>query len=135
MEASCSDTRLLNPDLNHPKPNVTYVVDDKHVFVTGHRARMVEVHIPGAQPGEARRFAHMQRAAGKLGGEESDGAHLIQNALGDGRERINIVPMLEELNRSGSKKCGRVAGNYFEFRVRSSSSDLQGVKRSLFASR
>ncbi|WP_157773372.1 hypothetical protein [Brachybacterium vulturis] len=33
---------------------------------------------------------------------------------GGGRERINIVGMLEELNRSGSPRYRKIAANYYD---------------------
>ena len=35
--------------------------------------------------------------------------------MGGGRERINIVAMLEELNRSGSRQYGRSANSFYKF--------------------
>lgn len=35
--------------------------------------------------------------------------------MGGGRERVNIVAMLEELNRSGSRQYGRVSNSFYKF--------------------
>jgi len=106
-------SRTPNPDLNHPAPNTTYVVNDKHVFVTDAKSRTVEVHAPHVERAEAPRSGSIQQSVGRSAGHGYDGGHLIQNALGGGRERINIVGMLEELNRSGSLKHRRIADNYY----------------------
>lgn len=113
VETGYSPTKFPNPDLNHPAPNTTYVVDDRHVFVTDEKARTVEVHVTHLEQHDVRRSGHIQSEVGKAAGSGHDGAHLIQNVLGGGRERINIVGMLEELNRSGSKKYGSVPNSYY----------------------
>ena len=113
VETGYSPTKYPNPDLNHPAPNTTYVVDDRHVFVTDGKSRTVEVHVPDVEQAAARRSGHIQGEVGRAAGPGHDGAHLIQNALGGGRERINIVGMLEELNRSGSKKYGSIPNSYY----------------------
>ena len=102
-------------DLNNPAPDTTYVVGDKHVFVTDHKARTSEVHIPQLERGDAARSASIQSSVGRAAGPGHDGGHLIANAMGGGRERINIVAMLEELNRSGSSEYGRVSNSFYKF--------------------
>lgn len=106
-------SRTPNPDLNHPAPNATYVVNDRHVFVTDAKSRTVEVHAPHLERVEAPRSGSIQQSVGQSAGPGYDGAHLIQNALGGGRERVNIVGMLEELNRSGSPKYRKIVENYY----------------------
>jgi len=61
------------------------------------------------------RSSHIQGEVGREAGPGHDGGHLVQNAAGGGRERINIVAMLEELNRSGSSKYGSVPNSYYKF--------------------
>ncbi|GAA1485706.1 hypothetical protein GCM10009625_25100 [Brachybacterium fresconis] len=107
-----------NPDLNHPAPNTTYVVNDKHVFVTDAKSRTVEVHAPHLERAEAPRSGSIQQSVGRSAGPGYDGGHFIQNALGGGRERINIAGMLEELNRSGSRTYRPVAQNYYQIEAR-----------------
>ncbi|WP_157773374.1 DNA/RNA non-specific endonuclease [Brachybacterium vulturis] len=113
VETGYSPTKYPNPDLNPPAPNTTYVVDDRHVFVTDGKSRTVEVHVPDMEQAAARRSGHIQGEVGRAAGPGHDGGHLIQNALGGGRERINIVGMLEELNRPGSKEYGTAANPYY----------------------
>ena len=111
-------SRTPNPDLNHPAPNTTYVVNDKHVFVTDAKPRTVEVHAPHLERVEAPRSGSIQQSVGRSAGHGYDGGHFIQNALGGGLERINIAGMLEELNRSGTKKYPPVAQNYYHIEAR-----------------
>lgn len=104
-----------NADLNNPAPDTTYVVGDKHVFVTDHKARTSEVHIPNLERGDAARSGSIQSSVGRAAGPGHDGGHLIANAMGGGRERVNIVAMLEELNRSGSGQYGRASNSFYKF--------------------
>jgi len=127
-------SRTPNPDLNHPAPNTTYVVNDKHVFVTDAKSRTVEVHAPHVERAEAPRSGSIQQSVGRSAGHGYDGGHLIQNALGGGRERINIVGMLEELNRSGSKKYTSTPTSFYKFEseLRSAVQDGKDVDLSLY---
>lgn len=127
-------SRTPNPDLNHPAPDTTYVVNDRHVFVTDAKSRTVEVHAPHLERAEAPRSESIQRNVGRSAGPGYDGGHLIQNALGGGRERINIVPMLEELNRSGSTKYNSVPTSFYKFEseLRSAIRDGKEVDLSLY---
>ena len=61
------------------------------------------------------RSSHIQGEVGRAGGPGNDGGHLVMNAAGGGRDRINIVAMLEELNRSGSSEYGAVPNSYYKF--------------------
>lgn len=104
-----------NADLNNPAPDTTYVVGDRHVFVTDHKARTSEVHIPNLERGEAARSGTIQGSVGRAAGPGYDGGHLVSYAMGGGRERINIVAMLEELNRSGSRQYGSAPNSFYNF--------------------
>lgn len=82
-------------------------------------------------PAAARRSGHIQGEVGRAAGPGHDGAHLIQNALGGGRERINIVGMLEELNRSGSKKYGSIPHSYYRMEAELRTAVMDGKDASL----
>ncbi|MBE1877067.1 DNA/RNA non-specific endonuclease [Myceligenerans pegani] len=99
VEAEYGRTGDLNWDLMEPQPDVTYVVGDEHVFVTDDAARTVAVHVEDLQLGEADRSESVQQRIGDLGGDGYDGGHLVGNAFGGGPEDLNLVPMLEEVNR------------------------------------
>ncbi|WP_165831826.1 DNA/RNA non-specific endonuclease [Brachybacterium endophyticum] len=120
-----------NPDLNKPASNTTYVVNDRHVFVTDSKARTVEVHAPHLERAEAARSSHIQQNVGHASGPGYDGGHLLQNALGGGRERINIVGMLEEVNRSGSSKYAAPAENYYRLESELRTAALKGSDTSM----
>ena len=59
------------------------------------------------------RSSHIQGEVGRAGGPGNDGGHLVMNAAGGGRERINIVAMLEELNRSVAPG-NKLTDNYYD---------------------
>ena len=59
------------------------------------------------------RSSHIQGEVGREAGPGHDGGHLVQNAAGGGRERINIVAMLEELNRSVAPG-NKLTDNYYD---------------------
>lgn len=99
VDTSYGGRNTLNPDLIRPVPNATYVVNDHHVFVTDEHARTVEVHVEGLTIADATRSESIQSRIGDLGGEGYDGGHLVGNATGGGGEDINVVPMLESVNR------------------------------------
>ncbi|GAB4087222.1 hypothetical protein GCM10028784_38520 [Myceligenerans cantabricum] len=99
VEADYGRTGDLNYDLIEPQPATTYVVGDDHVFVTDDAARTVEVHVADLELGDADRSSSIQQRIGDLGGDGYDGGHLVGNAFGGGPEDINLVPMLEEVNR------------------------------------
>ena len=115
VETSYGSKRTPNPDLNNPAPNVTYVVNDRHVFVTDGLSRTIEVHVPQLELiADTPRSSHIQGEVGRAGGPGHDGGHLVMNAAGGGRERINIVAMLEELNRSVAPG-NKLTDNYYDF--------------------
>ncbi|MFD7073954.1 DNA/RNA non-specific endonuclease [Nocardioides sp. NPDC059952] len=113
-ETVYGDASRPNPDLNSPAPNVTYAVSDRHVFITDTGSRTIEAHDPHMARRDAPRSGHIQADVGKQGGSGYDGGHLIANYAGGGRERINIVAMLQELNRSGSPEYGSIPNNFYK---------------------
>ncbi|MER6936448.1 DNA/RNA non-specific endonuclease [Nocardioides sp. NPDC127514] len=113
-ETVYGDAARPNPDLNYPAPNVTYAVSDRHVFITDTGSRTIEAHDPHMARRDAPRSGHIQADVGKQGGPGYDGGHLVANYAGGGRERINIVAMLQELNRSGSPEYGSIPNNFYK---------------------
>lgn len=112
VEAEYSATSTVNWDLNTPQPNVTYAItpavidpvpgiDYTHYYVTDHAGRVETLAIDHLALGDARRSPSIQRAVGAQGGEGYDGAHLIANMFGGGRERITTQPWLQSINRAG----------------------------------
>jgi hypothetical protein len=113
VETAYGDRKHPNPDLNDPLAEVTYVVEDHHAYVTDHRSRTVGADAPELVRRHAHRSPRIQAEVGKRGGVGYDGGHLIGNAHGGGRERINIVAMLQELNRSGSTLYGSIPNSFY----------------------
>lgn len=99
VEAEYGGTGDLNYDLIEPQPDTTYVIGDEHVFITDDQGRTVEAHATDLAFGEADRSESIQQRIGDEGGDGYDGGHLIANQFGGGPEDINLVPMLEEVNR------------------------------------
>ncbi|GAA1863351.1 hypothetical protein GCM10009751_21500 [Myceligenerans crystallogenes] len=99
VETGYGRTGDLNHDLIEPQPDATYVVGDDHVFRTDGQGRTVEAHATDLGFGEADRSSSIQQRIGDQGGDGYDGGHLIGNQFGGGPEDINLVPMLEEINR------------------------------------
>lgn len=114
VDTAYGDSAHPNPDLNHPAPDVTFTVSDRHVFVTDHDSRTIEAHDPHMARRDAPRSGHIQTQVGRLGGRGYDGGHLIANYAGGGRERVNIVAMLQELNRSGSPEYGSIPNSFYQ---------------------
>lgn len=96
-------------ELNNPKPDSVYVVDDQFMFVTDHAGRVN--HVEGwldydprsaDELGKVKRNGYQQRVAGREWRLEVDeGGHLIATKFGGPGERINLVPMDRALNGAG----------------------------------
>ncbi|WP_241249127.1 DNA/RNA non-specific endonuclease [Agrococcus sp. KRD186] len=133
VEAQYGTKGNLNPDLNSPQPNVTYVVtpnaqntadglDFRHTFVTDHAGRVSEVRVENLVAGDAPRSPSIQRTVGGTGPEfadaflarhdievpEYDGGHLIGNEFGGGAERINMIAQLRTVNQNYGASFYRV---------------------------
>jgi hypothetical protein len=118
VDAVPGTTGNLNWDLNRPDPGVTYVVGDRFVYVTDPETRTVRAVDVQSVTSDAPRSQSIQSSVGSSGGEGYDGGHLHQNAHGGIPERINIVAMLQELNRSGSTEFGTIPNSFYAFEER-----------------
>ncbi|WP_285062074.1 DNA/RNA non-specific endonuclease [Frigoribacterium sp. ME-P-080] len=98
----------LNYDLMQPAADTTYVVGGKHVYVTDHASRTVLAEFDDLQLGDADRSESVQKRIGKEGGVGYEGGHLLANMFGGGGEKINIVPMLREVNRGRGHSFGNL---------------------------
>ncbi|KQM29625.1 hypothetical protein ASL10_02995 [Frigoribacterium sp. Leaf8] len=98
----------LNYDLMQPAADTTYVVGGKHVYVTDHASRTVLAEFDDLQLGDADRSESVQKRIGKEGGVGYEGGHLLANMFGGGGEKINIVPMLKDVNRGADKSFGNL---------------------------
>lgn len=89
-----------NKELNNPKPNSTYVVDNRFVFVTDEHSRVTEAHgVLTDEPG--RRSGYRQRKAGgddRLPGDQ--GGHIFGKGVGGPGEGINLLAMSKQANQS-----------------------------------
>jgi len=98
----------LNYDLMQPAADTTYVVGGKHVYVTDHASRTVLAEFDDLQLGDADRSESVQKRIGKEGGVGYEGGHLLANMFGGGGEKINTVPMLQEVNRGAGNSFGNL---------------------------
>lgn len=83
----------------NPPPNTIIVVDEGAVYTTDDQGRVVLVEATLTDGPPAPRNEHHQRTLpGKA--EKDDAGHLIASVLGGNGDRINLVPMGQQVNRS-----------------------------------
>uniref|UniRef100_UPI001C97D312 DNA/RNA non-specific endonuclease n=1 Tax=Fluviispira vulneris TaxID=2763012 RepID=UPI001C97D312 len=92
-----------NIELNNPKPNKIYNVDNTQTFETDHLGRAIRVE-GTILPASKDRNTYQQNKVGKLGNPADEGGHLIATILGGPGEKINLVPMDGNLNKGEWKK-------------------------------
>ncbi|MGN7984009.1 hemagglutinin repeat-containing protein [Burkholderia sp. 22313] len=92
-----------NAELNNPKPNTVYNVDDSKVYQTDSLARVTRVDGDLSLLTKDRN-GYQQVKAGREGGSGDDGGHLIASILNGPGEKLNIVPMDSNLNRGAWKQ-------------------------------
>ncbi len=109
VETTYGGTGKLNADLQNPQDGATYVVYadgdaqfSPHVFEIGPGGRTDVAYVEHLALGDADRSPSVQARIGGEGGVGYDGGHLLARMFGGGGEDINILPMLEEVNRAGS---------------------------------
>lgn len=109
VEAGYGGRGNLNADLQNPQPDVTYVVHpdadrhgSAHVFEIGPGHRTELAYTEHLDFGTADRSESVQSRVGDQGGVGFDGGHLFANDFGGGGEYVNVVAMLERVNRSGA---------------------------------
>ncbi len=89
--------------LNKPEPNKIYNVNDRYLYHTDDLGRVEKVE--GTLSSEVfDRNKYQQCLAGKCGDVGDEGGHLIASIFGGPGEKLNIVPMDGNLNKSGWKK-------------------------------
>ncbi|MGQ0777601.1 MAG: DNA/RNA non-specific endonuclease [Pseudonocardiales bacterium] len=104
VEAPSGTKGAWNPELERPLPNATYVVDNRYVYETDALGRTEHMHTDDLGYDDRvdtddRRNRSGQSEVGNRGGGGYEGGHLAGTKfLGPG-ERINLVPMLREINR------------------------------------
>ncbi|MDQ3989326.1 MAG: DNA/RNA non-specific endonuclease [Actinomycetota bacterium] len=104
LETSSGAKGAWNPELERPLPNATYVVDGRYVYETDGLGRTEHMHTDelgydDRVDTDDRRNQSGQSDVGGRGGDRYDGGHLAGTKfLGPG-ERINLIPMLSDINR------------------------------------
>ncbi|MCA6223136.1 DNA/RNA non-specific endonuclease [Photorhabdus sp. UCH-936] len=89
--------------LNKPKPNTIYHVDDNKTYKTDSLGRVHSVEAKLLLNANDRN-GYQQCKAGKCGNPGDDGGHLIATIFNGPGEKLNIVPMDSNLNRGAWKK-------------------------------
>ncbi|WP_164479213.1 DNA/RNA non-specific endonuclease [Nakamurella antarctica] len=102
-----------NSELNAPKPNTTYVVDNKFVYHTDSSGRVVKSEAVLDSTSGGVRNTHQQRTAGNRGGRNDrqpgdQGGHIYGTQYGGPDEDINITGMKAELNAVGTREYGKL---------------------------
>ena len=92
-----------NELLNNPEPNTRYIIDGNKIYDTDHLGRVVRVEAT-LKLDTLDRNTYQQLKAGKQGIEGDEGGHLIASILNGSGEKINLLPMNSNLNRSLWKK-------------------------------
>ena len=103
-------TGEYNPDLRNPLPNATYTVDGRFHYTTDGWARTVRLEVDRLDKvGEAfpSRSSYIQSKVNKYGSDlvagtnkKYEGGHIVGHQFGGPPEEINMVAMLEEVNKN-----------------------------------
>lgn len=103
-------TGEYNPDLRNPLPNATYTVDGRFHYTTDGWARTVRLEVDRFDiVGDAfrSRAGHIQSKVNKYGSDltaqhhrKYEGGHIVGHQFGGPPEEINMVVMLEEVNKN-----------------------------------
>ena len=103
-------TGAYNPDLRNPLPNATYTVDGRFHYTTDGWARTVRLEVDRLDKvGEAfrSRSSYIQSRVNKYGSDltaqhhkKYEGGHIVGHQFGGPPEEINMVAMLEEVNKN-----------------------------------
>ena len=106
-------TGAYNPDLRNPLPNATYTVDGRFHYTTDGWARTVRLEVDRLDKvGEAfrSRSGYIQSRVNKYGSDltaqhhrKYEGGHIVGHQFGGPPEEINMVAMLEEVNKNPSR--------------------------------
>lgn len=92
-----------NPELQDPRPNCVYHVDDRFTYVTDEHGRTV-MATGIVKPGSAARY-DTQKSVGHEGNYEFppvtfNGGHIFASEFGGPGENINLVPEMQYINMS-----------------------------------
>ena len=103
IETESGSKGSWNELLNNPEPNTRYIVDGNKIYDTDHLGRVVRVEAT-LKLDTLDRNTYQQLKAGKQGIDGDEGGHLIASILNGSGEKINLLPMNSNLNRSLWKK-------------------------------
>ena len=103
IETESGSKGSWNELLNNPEPNTRYIVDGNKIYDTDHLGRVVRVEAD-LKLDTLDRNTYQQLKAGKQGIDGDEGGHLIASILNGSGEKINLLPMNSNLNRSLWKK-------------------------------
>jgi len=90
-------------ELNNPKPDTLYNVDDRYFYKTDASGRVGNVK-GNLNLETFDRNKYQQCLAGKCGSVDDEGGHLIASIFSGPGEKLNIVPMNGNLNKGEWKK-------------------------------
>ena len=90
-------------DLNKPKPNTDYKVDENYAFRTDSLGRTSKVE-GKLDLNTKDRNTYQQCKSGHCGDSDDEGGHLIASIFNGPGEKINLVPMNGNLNKGEWKK-------------------------------
>ena len=88
-----------NPDLNDPVRDATYVIDDRHVFLTDELGRTREALVERLERHPMHRDRGLQEAVAREADGPYDGGHVLARASGGGPEKINLFAQLRSENQ------------------------------------
>jgi len=92
-----------NKELNNPRPNATYKLDNGDVYVTDAQGRVTNVQAELRVDPNDRNNYRQRIAGGECRQPDDCGGHLIGAVFGGAGEGINLVPMDKVLNGSGGQ--------------------------------
>lgn len=128
-------TGSLNIDLQKPLPNATYSVDGMFHYTTDDWSRTVRVEVDNlykVDEGERLRNDRLQSMAAKIGKRAYpkipyDGGHLAASEFAGIPERINVVPMLEEVNQIRTGRNPEASFREWERKVEASPQEYNQI--------
>jgi hypothetical protein len=110
-----------NPELQEPRPNCIYHVNDRFTYITDEAGRTVLATGALERHGESR-HDKAQKPAVREGESEFPkvrfaGGHIFAKQFGGPGEKINIVPMLDDLNLAGAGRTAFDNWGRFEYEL------------------
>ena len=95
-----------NKAMNNPEPNTIYKVDGDKTYHTDSLTRPTQVEAT-LSANVKDRNGYQQCKAGKCGNAGDEGGHLIASIFNGPGEKLNLLPMNENLNKGGLEANGK----------------------------